>query len=194
MNEEHKDLAAPPGSEENREPGNRRPPRASRASRFTRPCWRSRAEALGERGAQGERGPAGTGAPGPQGERGAQGPQGPPGPQGPAGPAGQPSRNPRPQRRPRRTRPRRPPMPTRLQRHHHRSQHQRRRPNPSVRMHRKLARYHEILTPRQAAGPRPQTPGHSNRTIARVLDIHQATVRGHHQAALERIAQQRKPT
>ena len=49
-----------------------------------------------------------------------------------------------------------------------------------------------ILTPRQHHILTLRLAGHSWRTIARALHINEATARGHHKAALDRIDQARK--
>lgn len=48
--------------------------------------------------------------------------------------------------------------------------------------------YRHLLTERQARVLELRLAGHTWRTIAKALGIHEATVRGHHQAALEAIA------
>lgn len=49
----------------------------------------------------------------------------------------------------------------------------------------------QILTPRQLTILRDRLNGHSWRTIARAHDIHEATVRGHWNAALDRMHRHR---
>ena len=51
-----------------------------------------------------------------------------------------------------------------------------------------LEDHRPILTQRQFRVLELRLAGHSWRTIARALHMHEATARGHHHAALERIA------
>lgn len=55
-------------------------------------------------------------------------------------------------------------------------------------------RYRHILTERQAKVLELKLAGHSYRTIAKALALHEATIRGHYASALDRIARHLEKT